>query len=359
MSNEGVGCCLLSCVGRQRRRRDCWSCGLAAFLIGSEMVGLTTIRSGAANYPAVTALKALAADVRAILGAGTKVGYAGDWSEYFGHHPGDGSGDVYFHLDPLWSDANIDFIGIDNYMPISDWRDGWDHLDAAVAPAIYDRSYLQSNIAGGEGFVGFYASPVDRDSQTRTPITDGAYGKPWVYRNKDLRSWWLNAHYNRPGGVQSGTATAWVPQSKPFWFTELGCPAVDRATNQPNVFFDPKSSESFTPYFSRGWRDDAIQRAYLEATCLFWGAAANNAISSVYAAPMVHVPEPLHSCGSRRGSRCFVPRTHRGTPRVPRRRSEQGLKEIYFSGGLCQHTLAAQRPPLPAKLLAHRSARCD
>ena len=25
-----------------------------------------------------------------------------------------------------------------------------------------------------------------------------------------------------------------------------------------NVFFDPKSSESFTPYFSRGWRDDAI-----------------------------------------------------------------------------------------------------
>ena len=74
---------------------------MAAFLIGSEMVGLTTIRSGAANYPAVTALKALAADVRAILGAGTKVGYAGDWSEYFGHHPGDGSGDVYFHLDPL------------------------------------------------------------------------------------------------------------------------------------------------------------------------------------------------------------------------------------------------------------------
>jgi hypothetical protein len=32
------------------------------------------------------------------------------------------------------------------------------------------------------------------------------------------------------------------------------------------VFFDPKSSESFTPHFSRGWRDDAIQRAYLEAT---------------------------------------------------------------------------------------------
>ena len=265
--------------------------GVEAFLIGSEMVGLTTIRSGAATYPAVTALKALAADVRAILGAGAKIGYAGDWSEYFGHHPGDGTGDVFFHLDPLWSDSNIDFVGIDNYMPISDWRDGFDHLDAATAPAIYDRTYLQSNIAGGEGFDWFYASPTDRDSQTRTPITDGAYGKPWVFRFKDLQSWWSNPHYNRPAGVESGAATAWVPQSKPFWFTELGCPAVDRGTNQPNVFFDPKSSESLTPYHSRGWRDDAIQRAYLEATFGFWGDVAHNPISALYAAPMVSVAD--------------------------------------------------------------------
>jgi hypothetical protein len=38
-------------------------------------------------------------------------------SEYFGHQPGDDSGDVFFHLDPLWSDPEIDFVGIDNYMP--------------------------------------------------------------------------------------------------------------------------------------------------------------------------------------------------------------------------------------------------
>jgi hypothetical protein len=265
--------------------------GVDAFLIGSEMPGLTTIRSGASTYPAVAAFKSLATSVRSVLGAGPKIGYASDWSEYFGHHPGDGSGDVYFHLDPLWSDPNIDFIGIDNYMPLSDWRDGLDHADAALAPAIYDRSYMQSNITGGEGFDWFYANPADRTTQNRTPITDGAASKPWVFRFKDLRAWWQNPHFNRPGGVESGTPTAWVPESKPIWFTELGCPAIDRGTNQPNVFFDPKSSESFTPYFSRGWRDDAIQRAYLEATYLFWGAAAYNPTSSVYAAPMVHVPE--------------------------------------------------------------------
>ncbi|SNX74955.1 putative tail protein [Cereibacter ovatus] len=266
--------------------------GVDAFLIGTEMPGLTTIRSGASTYPAVIAFKTLAADVSAIVGAGTKIGYAADWSEYFGHHPQDGSGDVFFHLDPLWSDADIDFVGIDNYLPLSDWRDGFDHADALDGwPAIHDRAYLQANIAGGEGFDWFYASAADRSAQIRTPITDGAAGKPWVFRPKDIRAWWTNPHFNRPGGVESGVATAWVPQSKPIRFTELGCPAIDRGTNQPNVFFDPKSSESFTPYFSRGWRDDAIQRAYLEASYLWWGQGANNPTSSVYGGRMVHVPE--------------------------------------------------------------------
>ncbi|MFN3576341.1 MAG: glycoside hydrolase TIM-barrel-like domain-containing protein, partial [Tabrizicola sp.] len=266
--------------------------GVDAFLIGTEMPGLTTIRSGASSYPAVQAYRDLLADVRSILGAGTKIGYAADWSEYFRHQPGDGSGDVFFHLDPLWADPEIDFVGIDNYMPLSDWRDGFEHADAAEGwPAIYDRAYLQGNIAGGEGFDWFYASAADRIAQVRTPITDGAAGKPWVFRYKDLRAWWSNPHYDRPGGVESATPTAWAPQSKPIWFTELGCPAIDRGTNQPNVFFDPKSSESFTPHFSRGWRDDAIQRAYLEATYLWWGEAANNPLSSVYGGRMVHVPE--------------------------------------------------------------------
>jgi hypothetical protein len=76
-----------------------------------------------------------------------------------------------------------------------------------------------------------------------------------------------------------------------YGFTELGCPAIDRGTNQPNVFYDPKSSESLTPHFSRGWRDDAIQRAYLEATYMFWVEAAHNPVSSVYGDRMIHVPE--------------------------------------------------------------------
>lgn len=262
--------------------------GVDAFCIGSELRGLTQIRDGATSYPAVAALRALAADVRAILGPGTRIGYAADWSEYFGHRPDDGSGDVLFHLDPLWADPEIDFIGIDNYMPLSDWRDGDSHADAGHG-SIYDLDYLGSNIAGGEGFDWYYASPADRAAQIRTPITDGAHGEHWVFRYKDLVSWWSQPHHDRPGGVRAAQPTPWVPQSKPIWFTEIGCPAVDKGTNQPNVFWDPKSSESFLPYFSTGARDDYIQTRYLMAHMRHWHDPANNPVSALYGGSMVDV----------------------------------------------------------------------
>ncbi|MCB1373281.1 MAG: glycoside hydrolase/phage tail family protein, partial [Rhodobacteraceae bacterium] len=257
----------------------------------SELRGITQVRSGASTYPAVAALVDLAADVRSVLGSGTMLSYAADWSEYFGHHPQDGSGDVFFHLDPLWADDDIDFVGIDNYMPLADWRDGLDHLDAADFDAITDLDYLRGNVEGGEGFDWFYASAADRETQVRTPITDGAHGRPWVFRYKDLSNWWSNPHRNRSGGVESGSTTAWIPESKPIRFTEIGCPAVDRGPNQPNVFYDPKSAESFLPYFSRGWRDDAVQRRFLEAALGYWTEPSNNPISGVYSGRMIATAE--------------------------------------------------------------------
>ena len=260
--------------------------GVDAFCIGSEMRGLTQIRGAAGNFPAVEAMQELAADVRSILGASVKIGYAADWSEYFGYHPQDGSGDVLFHLDPLWADGNIDFIGIDNYMPMSDWRDGNDHADADWG-SIYNVEYLKANIAGGEGFDWYYSNETDELSQTRSPISDGAHGEPWVYRYKDLKGWWSNPHHDRISGVRSATPTSWEPGSKPFWFTEFGCAAVDKGTNQPNKFLDPKSSESSLPKYSDGRRDDLIQMQYLRAMFDHWADADNNPVSNVYDGPMV------------------------------------------------------------------------
>ncbi len=274
-----------------------WLCkaagGVDTFVIGSEMRGLNWVRSSLGVYPFVAALAALAADVKSVLGADTKITYAADWSEFTPHQTGV-PGECFFHLDPLWSSALIDAIGIDNYMPLSDWRAGVDHADfAAGHRSITDRAYLQGNIAGGEYFDWYYASPSDRDAQVRAPITDSDYGEPWVWRAKDLAGWWSNAHHNRPAGVRAASATAWVPSSKPIWFMELGCPAVDKGPNQPNVFYDPKSSESFFPYYSTIVRDDAVQRAFLEAHLAYWTPGmpgfsdAGNPVSPVYGGRMV------------------------------------------------------------------------
>ncbi len=245
--------------------------GVDAFLVGSELRGLTWVRGAGGTYPAVRHLTEIAREVRTILGPDTRISYAADWSEYFGHHPADGGGDVTFHLDPFWSDAACDFVGIDNYMPLTDWRGGEGHADIA-AGSPYAAEYIGQNIAGGEGYDWYYASEADRAAQARSPITDGAYGKPWVYRYKDLVAWWSQPHVDRVGGVET-SATAWVPGSKPIWMTEVGIPAVDKGGNQPNVFFDPKSSESFLPYSSSGARDDFAQRRGIEALLDYWQGA--------------------------------------------------------------------------------------
>lgn len=254
--------------------------GVDAFLVGTEMVEMTMATDTAGEYPFVDALVDLAADVKGML-PGTAVSYAADWSEYHSHRPG---GDVNFHLDPLWSSPSVDFVGIDNYLPVSDWRPGTSHADYDPSrgwTSPYSLDYLKSNIEGGEYWDWFYASQSDRDAQVRTPITDGAFNEPWVYRQKAIRDWWGNPHHGRAGGVRAASPTAWVPGSKPVWFTEFGCPAINLGGNQPNVFYDPKSTESNLPHYSSGIRDDFAQRQYLRAMLEWWrdngGGAVNPA----------------------------------------------------------------------------------
>ena len=257
--------------------------GVEAFCIGSEMRGLTQIRGAGDVFPAVQALRQLAADVRAILGPATKISYASDWTEYFGYQA---DGDVYFHLDPLWADPNIDFIGIDNYMPASDWRDGEHHADANQG-SIYQLGYLKANIGGGEGYDWYYDGAEGAAAQVRLPITDGAYNEPWVFRYKDLKGWWSNLHFDRVGGVRAMVPSNWVPGSKPIRFTEYGCAAVNKGANQPNRFVDVKSSESGLPAYSNGRRDDLMQMQYLRAQSDYWANGANNPVSSLYLRSMV------------------------------------------------------------------------
>ena len=258
--------------------------GADGLLIASEMRGVTWTRDQDGGFPAVTQLRALAAECRGIVGLGIKLSYAADWSEYFGRQTG---GQAIFHLDPLWADPNIDYVGIDWYPPLSDWRAGTGGLDGETWAGKNDPAYLAQGVAGGEGFDWYYADGGDRAAQVRTPIVDTAHGEHWLFRPKDLVGWWSNRHHDRPGGMRSATPTAWVPGMKPIRLTEVGCAAVDRGPNAPNLFQDPKSSENALPPYSDGGRDDAAQRAALEAILGHFASPENNPVSPVYGGPML------------------------------------------------------------------------
>ena len=262
--------------------------GVEAFLLASEMRGLSRLRDETGGYPFAAQLAALAQLVRHYL-PDSKISYAADWSEYGAHVPQ--SGAVDFPLDEFWSDENCDFIGIDAYFPLADWRDGYDHLDAQTdVRSPIEQGYLQSQIEGGEYYDWYYADDAARLAQQRSPISDGQTndGEAWLYKAKDIRNWWQNPHRPRRANQQLA-ATDWQPRSKPIWFTELGCPAVDKGANQPNVFPDSLSSEGAIPHFSTGQRDDAMQQAYLQAWADYFSNQQHNPVSPLYNAPMLDV----------------------------------------------------------------------
>ena len=213
-----------------------------AFIIGSELIGLTKVKDVSDNFPAVDALVSLAATVKTTVGSGVKVSYAADWSEY--HHTDNG----WYNLDPLWASANIDFVGIDAYFPLTDEpQSGITHQK------------IVDGWTSGEGYDWVYTDPERTTQAIVTP----------EFAWKNIAWWWENNHVN-----PDLAATAWVPESKKIWFTEYGYPSVDGATNQPNVFFDPTSSESFFPYYSKGRVDYRAQRMGLAAAEEVWDGSA-------------------------------------------------------------------------------------
>ncbi len=306
----------------------------------------TTDANGCAvwDYPFVAGLVTLANDVRTVFdNAGLTrnpsslenlITYSADWSSWMGwQHPG--ANGQWPHLDSLWASANIDMVSFDNYLPLTDWTTGTGGVDATVnwsspvpsgtwpppsstmsglglsgVPTIYSTPYLMANIEGGQYFNWFY-NDGNNDGMGLDPNGSGlqvsvcegdrlaqarnAYSaNQEILANKQLRWWWNNTHqavYAGSGGgwVPQGPATEWVAQSKSIVMLEYGFSSVDKATNQPNVFFDAKSTESATPYWSiwdnaggLGYlprRDDTIAALALQAVYDYWKTDGNNATS--------------------------------------------------------------------------------
>lgn len=247
--------------------------GVDSFLIGSEMVELTKVRAPDNSFPFVDKLIALAAEVKKIL-PNAKIGYGADWTEYGARYFTLGN-DTRFCLDKLWANSNVDFIGIDFYAPLSNRRPEDDRC------SIED---FKANIESGEAYDFYFASDADRQNNVKTQIKDN-YNEPWVYRQKDIRNFWQNTHYERFNGVRAQSPTLWIAKSKPIRIMELGYPAINRGANRPSVFPDAKSSENGIPPFSDGTRDDMEQRNALFAFFDYW--ANNNLASNLYNGQMI------------------------------------------------------------------------
>lgn len=278
------------------------------------------------------------------------IAYAADWSTFCGvkHNrtsgPGASEEGIWPHLDQLFADANIDLVCFDNYAPVADWPTGttaatnkdianWSGTPPTTWPPTdpntvglglsgtpgFTLEYIQSQIEGGQNYhwiyynsengtlpsgetgyndpnnsTGLISRPQgDRLSQTRVRLYEGQE----LLASKRIRWWWNNPHkpvYDNgtgTGWMPRGTATTqWVPQSKSIVYTEYGCSSTMFGCNQPNVFFDPKSSESYIPWWgtvvynsggSPTWKPTYSVEAmslYIQAHASYWDL--NNEISS-------------------------------------------------------------------------------
>jgi uncharacterized protein (TIGR02217 family) len=305
------------------------------------------------DYPFVAGLTQLAADVRVTFDSAgltrdlthykNLIAYSPDWSSWNGwQHTG--ANGQWPHLDSLFASPDIDVVSFDNYLPLSDWTlgdggldcqnwnapapqtwpptaDAMNGLGLPGQPSLHNAAYLQANIEGGEGFNWFYRDsasggmgldPLGTDQRCTLPLGDRVtqtrhafFANQQLLTRKGLRWWWNNSHravYDDGDGTgwsPHGPATAWTPQSKPIIFVEYGFATVDRCANQPNVFYDVKSSESATPFWSlwigsdgMGWfpqRDDVLADLALQAVHDYWSASAKNPTSAA-GVPMIFTP---------------------------------------------------------------------
>ena len=191
------------------------------------------------------------------------VAYAADWTEYGAHVRDGGATKCAFRSIRFWRRRRSTPSASITTRRSRIGATARDHADLAIART--STMWIICAAASAAARLSTGITPTRRPRRADAHADHRwRHGKPWVFRQKDIVSWWSNAHVERVGGVEIRT-TAWVPQSKPIWLTEIGVPAVDKGTNGPNVFPDPKSSEFRLPPFSRGVRDDLMQARGLEA----------------------------------------------------------------------------------------------
>lgn len=176
-----------------------------SFVIGSELKTLSSIKVNEYSYPTIRNLKELAGLVKEVVGNQVKLTYSANWAEY--HSP---------HMDHLWCDHNIDWVGISAYFPLTD--------NLPQEQITFD--IIKRGWSSGEG-VNFY-----KDGEEKITFDD----QDWAWKN--VKHWWNSFH---PGN------TCWTPKQKPIIFTEYGFSSIDGTSNHPYFYYDANSNNLARP----------------------------------------------------------------------------------------------------------------
>ena len=246
--------------------------GVDALVIGSEMRGMTPLRDGAGAFPFVDC----AGDAGGRGAGDRRAGDEADLCARTGRSsPGCRSAATSSSTSIRCGlGRNIDAVGIDNYMPVATGATGRTRRCGDAGRAVRPRRICEPGSRAARGTTG---------TMRRTPIASPGCGRRSPMARMASRgcggsrtSRLVEQRAPQPGRAACArrTPTAWVPGSKPIWFTELGCGAVDKGANQPNVFGDPKSAEDGRPYFSTGAPDPLMQRQVLRAHLAHWATRA-------------------------------------------------------------------------------------
>lgn len=190
---------------------------IQGFLVGSELEGLLKYQDNHGQFIAVDKMVNLIRAARGVLGSNIKISYAANWSEY--HHTEGG----WYHLDKLWADQNVDFVGIDAYFPLTN------HLHKQEQEI--RAKDVENGWSEGENYDYYLDEKGDRKAIDNR------------YAIQNIFYWWSLPHIN-PNSLR----TAWEPKMKPIIFTEIG--------------FTPLQGNANAPYHYVDVNPEALQKSY-------------------------------------------------------------------------------------------------
>lgn len=190
------------------------------FYLGSELKALVCHKNSDNSFPFVGSLVNLASVTRKELGPEVKISYAANWNSFHSCHSG------LRPLDEFWGNENVNFVGINYYMPLTSDNEN---------PTVED---IKDGFIFGEG-ADFYLDGIEEK-----PFNDES--AQW----KNIEFWHNNEHWEWDNEAQESKKTKWVPESKPVIFSEFGFRSLSGATNEPHLHGDdmPKDSTGKVDY---------------------------------------------------------------------------------------------------------------